>query len=96
MKRSGFSIKTERESGTNEKDIKLRGDPVVKYEHQVKTVVVSVSTAEDVGQFQDGVKYLLDHGYEVVGTHAVSDVGGFLMLIAILIKRIVREDDVND
>lgn len=84
-----FICKTEKESGTNTKDIKLRGDPVLKYKHQVKAVVVSVSTEEDVCQFQDGVKYLLDHGYEVVGTHAVSDVGGFLMLIALLIKRIV-------
>ena len=29
MKRSGFSIKTEKESRTNTKDIKLRGDAVL-------------------------------------------------------------------
>ena len=96
MKRNGFSIKTERESGVNTKGISLHGKPELKCEHEVKTVTIYVSTADDVGKFEGGVKYLLDHGYEVVGTHAVSDFFGSLTLIAFLIKRIVREDDVND
>lgn len=96
MKRNGFSIKTEREPGTNAKDIKLRGDPVLKYEHQVKTVAVSVLKEKDLVYFEDYVKYHLDNGYELVETKALNGRESIFILFALLIKRIVREDDLND
>lgn len=97
MKWSGFNIKTERESGTNAKDIKLRGDRAWKYGYRVKTVFVPVQQCmTDAAYFDSKVNALIMEGYDLVETQIITLRETLVFLYALLINRIVREDDVND